>query len=175
MPQKSKAPEWSYWVTDPTDWATKLGLTDLTDWATELGLPKKDDPEGLEEAAREAWLIDSMQMLKDGRPLIDAIIGQFGRQGENPVKVPASALRAFFKLENDPDWETRVERQLRLLQACNFKFETFGREPTEAYGSLLGQVSYYEAKDRVNGDGLYLLYFCPLFLEKAKKKASRKK
>lgn len=117
-----------------------------------------------EQQARINRLIARMQLLEDGQRLMGAIIGQLGRQGRNPVEVPAIALRVLLKLETDPNWKARVDGALEALRACEFKLDTFGRQKEKAYGSFLGEWRYRGAGDGAHGEGSYSLFVLPGFI-----------
>lgn len=111
-----------------------------------------------EQQARINRLLSRVQLLEDGQKLMGAIIGQVGRQGRNPVEVPAIALRVLLKLETDPHWKARVEGALEALRRCEFKIESVGRRgQSYGYGSFLGPWFYSGAGDGAHGDGVYRL------------------
>lgn len=109
-------------------------------------------------------LIRRAQILDDGRKIMEVILGQVGRQGCNPIRVPAVAFKVLLGLERDKDWKSRVEGALKALHACTFRLKSFGMESIKGYGCFVGEWRYKGAGPGDHGDGEYHLYVLPGFL-----------
>lgn len=116
------------------------------------------------ERERVELVVRRFQSLEDGRRLMEAILGQVGRQGRNPVRIPAAALRELLDLQNDKDWRSRIKGGLESLRACSFKVESFDTEKVEGYGSFLSAWWYQGAGGGAHGEGDYFLNVEPAFL-----------
>jgi hypothetical protein len=109
-------------------------------------------------------LLRYVQVLEDGRRIMEAAIGQFSRQAQNPVNIPAEAFRVLLGLEKDPNWKPRVEGGLQALRACTFRINSFDMQKIKGYGAFLGAWLYQGAGQGAHGDGYYLLWVQPTFL-----------
>lgn len=116
------------------------------------------------ERERVELVVRRFQSLEDGRRLMEAVLGQVGRQGRNPVRIPAAAFRELLGLQNDKDWRSRIKGGLESLRACSFKVESFDTEKVEGYGSFLSAWWYQGAGGGAHGEGDYFLNVEPTFL-----------
>lgn len=106
-----------------------------------------------------------LQVLEDGRRIMEAILGQVGRQGRNPVRIPAVAFRTLLKLEGNPHWKSRVESALEALRACEFRLESHGTATKmRGRGNFIGAWTYQGAGPGGHGEGDYFISVVPDFL-----------
>lgn len=105
-----------------------------------------------------------VRLLGDSYRLMEAVLGQVGRQRQNPVVVPAEAFRVLPELRTDPNWKARLEDGLDALRACEFRFRSFDTAEHKGYGAFLGAWTYRAAGPGSHGDGAYLLWVTPPFL-----------
>jgi hypothetical protein len=82
--------------------------------------------EELDEERRAALngQLRQMESIRDARLVMDLILRSFGRDGENPLHIPAWQLRALLECENDDNGFRRVEGCLRALQEVRFHVQT---------------------------------------------------
>ena len=122
--------------------------------------------EDLDQESRDRVdrLVRRAQILADGRRLMEAVLGQVGRQGRNPVRIPAVTLRTLLKLTTDKDWKARVEGGLGALRACEFGVRSFDMETVKGYGNFLAEWWYRGAGPGDHGEGDYFLHVTPGFL-----------
>jgi len=111
------------------------------------------------EKAQVDRLLSQARALKDGRELMEVIIGQVGPQGGNVVTIEAQSLRVLLEIENDPNWKSRVDSVLTALRSCEFKYKSFDMRTRKrnGEGSLLGEWDYEAAGPGSHGDGKYIL------------------
>jgi len=109
-------------------------------------------------------LVRRLQALKDGRELMELVLGQVGRQARNPVRVPAEAFRVLLNLERDRNWKARVEGGLEALRACEFRLDSFEMTKVRGYGSFLAEWYYVGAGPGDHASGDYFLSVTPGFL-----------
>jgi len=112
----------------------------------------------LQEADRKE--LDShlrmLESIRDGRLVMETILTTFGRDGENPVKMPSWQLRTLLQCENDPDGFRKVEGCLRALQEVRFHLQVTsgtGVPPGKSFGPFLGQVRFIPAGPGRHTDG----------------------
>jgi len=105
-----------------------------------------------------------LQMLQDGRRLMEAILGQVGVQAQNPIHFPAVAFRELLHLHDDNNWKSRVEGGLEALRACEFRVDTFEREKLKGHGSFLSEWWYRGAGAGSHKEGDYFLHVTQNFL-----------
>ena len=118
-----------------------------------------------EQRAKADQFIYRARVFEDAQKLMGVILGQVGRQAQNPVRVPAIAIRALLCLEQDHNWKARVEDALKALRACTFSVDSFGTsEKLMGEGSFLGEWWYEGAGPGDHGDGDYFLDVQPGFL-----------
>ena len=128
-----------------------------------------------EDRARQGALFDELdldtqarvrraRLLRDSYRLMEAVLGQVGKQRQNPVVVHAEAFRLLLDLRDDPHWKARLEGGLDALRACEFRFKSFNTVAEKGYGSFLGGWQYRGAGPGGHGDGAYLLWVHPPFL-----------
>lgn len=117
-----------------------------------------------EERAGVERLLRRVQLLDDGQKIMEMVLGQVGLRRQNPIHVPAVALKVLLELETDPDWKARVEGGLNALRACEFRLKSFGMEMIRGYGYFLGEWWYKGTGPGDHGDGDYYLHVLPGFL-----------
>lgn len=115
-------------------------------------------------------MVRQVSLWKDGRRLMEMVLGQVGRQGTNPVEVPADAFRALLwpdrtKTRTWPKgWKERVDAALTGLRALTFDYETFGTEKLKGHGGFIGEWSYVGLGPGKHGEGVYVIDVQPGFL-----------
>lgn len=120
------------------------------------------DEEQREDADR---FVRRARVFEDAQKLMEAILGQVGRQAQNPVRVPAFAFRTLLRVETDPNGKARVEEALNALRACSFSVNSFGTgEKLLGEGSFLGEWWYEGAGPGDHAAGDYFLDVQPGFL-----------
>lgn len=105
-----------------------------------------------------------MEAIRDARLVMDLILRTFGRNGENPLHVPAWQLRSLLECENENDGFRRVEGCLRALQEVRFSMhsESKGLGATvESFGPFIGDVKYIGRGRGRPTDGDYYLQISP--------------
>ncbi len=105
-----------------------------------------------------------MDSIRDARLIMDLILRSFGRDGENPLHVPAWQLRALLECENDDDGFRRVAGCLRALQEVRFHVQTDKSGPgaaAESFGPFIGDVKYIGRGRGRHTDGDYYLHVSP--------------
>lgn len=128
-----------------------------------------------EDHAKQASLFDDLdgaaqarvlraRLLDDSYRLMEAVLGQVGKQRQNPVVVPAEAFRVLLGLKTEPHWKARLEGGLDALRACEFRFRSFDTTHVKGYGSFLAGWQYRGAGPGDHGEGVYLLYVHGPFL-----------
>jgi hypothetical protein len=107
----------------------------------------------------------------DGKRVMEMVLGQVGRQGQNPVQIPAEAFRVLLwgkdraKTGDWPqDWKSRVESILSSLHALTFRYRTYQTESLKGYGGFIGEWDYVGLGRGAHGDGVYILDVQPGFL-----------
>jgi hypothetical protein len=124
--------------------------------------------EELTETERNA--IDSrlrfMESIRDAREVMSAILLAFGRDGENPLRMPAWCLRTLLECESDPAGFRRIEGCLRALQEVRFHAQVTGdgKSGLRAFGPFLGEVSYVALGRGAHTDGDFYLQIAPAFI-----------
>lgn len=101
-----------------------------------------------------------------GRKVLALVLGQVGRQAQNPVEVPADTLRALLGLEADQDWKAAVEGALIGLSNLTSRLRSFdlGRE-LYGYGTALAGWTYVgRGPGGGHGEGSYYLELGQQFL-----------
>jgi hypothetical protein len=87
-------------------------------------------------------LLSRLTLWKDGRGIMDVILGQVGKQGRNPVEIPAETFRVLLwperaKTRDWPDnWKQRIEGALSVLHALTFTLRTYGVRRSEKVNDL---------------------------------------
>lgn len=105
-----------------------------------------------------------MESIRDARLVMDLILRSFGRDGENPLHIPAWQLRALLECENDDNGFRRVEGCLRALQEVRFHVQTDNNGPgatAESFGPFIGDVKYIGRGQGRHTDGDYYLQVSP--------------
>lgn len=109
--------------------------------------------------------LELARSFKTGHRILEVAIGQIGIQGQNPVKIPARAMRDLLKLWRDPNWKQTVEGALDSLLACDFRAESFEYTPkVNIHGHAIGEWDYLGAGRGSHGEGDYFLDVQPGFL-----------
>lgn len=100
-----------------------------------------------------------------GRKVLALVLGQVGRQAQNPVEVPAETMRLLLGLEADPDWKAAVDGALIGLQHLESRLRSFdlGRE-VYGYGTALAGWTYVGRGPGGHGGGAYYLEVGQQFL-----------
>lgn len=119
------------------------------------------EPEDRERVDR---LVRRAQVLRDGRRLMELVLGQVGHQARNTVQIPAVALRTLLTPAGDKDWKARVEGLLDALRACEFSVRSFDMEQLKGYGTFLAEWWYRGAGPGDHGNGMYYLHVTPGFV-----------
>ncbi len=119
------------------------------------------EPEDRERVDR---LVRRAQVLRDGRRLMELVLGQVGRQARNTVQIPAQTLRTLLTPAGDKDWKARVEGGLDALRACEFSVRSFDMEQLKGYGTFLAEWWYRGAGPGDHGNGMYYLHVTPGFV-----------
>ena len=116
-----------------------------------------------EKRKRVDSLLSQITLWEDGRRVMEAILGQVGKQRRNPVEIPAESFRILFwpKKARSRDWpqnwKQRVEGALSALVALTFNVKTYRAETVRAYGSMVGQWVYKPLGPGAHGDGVYII------------------
>jgi DNA-binding XRE family transcriptional regulator len=95
---------------------------------------------------------------------MEAVLAQVGRQGKNPITIPAMVFRVLLNLENDKNWKARVEAGFNALRACTFRVDSFEMPRIRGAGAFLGEWWYKGAGPGAHGEGAYLLNVQPGFI-----------
>jgi hypothetical protein len=130
------------------------------DSRTGLGQPSLF--EELEERRRAEinGMMRQMESIRDARLVMDLILRTFGRDGQNPLHIPAWQLRALLECESDDHGSTRVEGCLRALQEVRFHLKADRNGPggkAESFGPFIGDVKYIARGQGKHTDGDYYL------------------
>jgi hypothetical protein len=127
----------------------------------EVGLSWPGGGQGGAESgsAPRLWRID-----EDAQRVMEVILGQVGRQCQNPVQIPAVVFRVLLAREHDPNWKWYVERLLHTLGDVRFKMLGGDLTPSKLYGRFLAQWAYHGAGPGGHGAGAYELWVTPGFL-----------
>lgn len=131
---------------------------------TPLGQPSLF--EELEERRRSELngMLRQMESIRDARLVMDLILRTFGRDGQNPLHIPAWQLRALLECESDDHGFTRVEGCLRALQEVRFHVKADRNGPggkAESFGPFIGDVKYIARGHGKHTDGDYYLQVSP--------------
>jgi DNA-binding XRE family transcriptional regulator len=97
------------------------------------------------------------RLMKDGRKMMEAILGQVRQQGRNLIRMPAPAFKVLLEIESNRNWKPRVERALEALRDCSFRVDTYGMRKHKGFGSFLGEWWYVGAGSGAHGEGAYFL------------------
>ena len=142
----------------------------------------KEDLEALRDRLRQGNLFEDLdektragldsrlrllESVRDARHVMDLVLHRFGRDGENPLHLPAWELRTLLECENDTDGFRRVRGCLRALQEVRFALEARGTGAGTArrvFGPFLGEVSYVPRGPGEHTDGDFYLNIQPHFL-----------
>jgi hypothetical protein len=110
-----------------------------------------------EDQARLDAQLQHVRAIRDGRDLMEYILAVLGRDGRNPVKVPAYELKTLLKCENDPNGMQRVRGCLRALQEIRYAMKVVGGgTPFRSWGPFLGSVNYDPlGRGGGHGDGVF--------------------
>jgi DNA-binding transcriptional regulator YiaG len=143
------------------DWRERFKReTEAVDF--QLPLFEDLDTEQQESVSRR---LSRLHMLEDGQRIMEVILGQIGRQGINPVRIPAIVFKVLLMLERDANWKQRVEGALEALRYCEFRVNSFDMgKVIRAYGSFLAEWRYTGSGSGRHGDGDYTLFVTPGFL-----------
>lgn len=118
-----------------------------------------------ERQARIDTLLTKARITEHGRKAIEMILGQLGRQAQNPVVVPAEAFRVLLRLQEDNDWKSKVEGCLMGLQHLRSSLRSFDLERSlYGYGTFLASWTYVGRGPGGHGDGDYYLEISPQFV-----------
>lgn len=114
-----------------------------------------------EKRVRVDRLMANLVRMEDGRRIMEAILGQVGKQRRNPVEIPAEAFRVLLWPERaktrkwPKNWKQRVEDALTALHALTFSFRTYHTTQSRGYGSMVGNWYYHGLGPGDHGDGVY--------------------
>lgn len=129
--------------------------------ARDLETPSLFEELDEEKKARVDKLLAQVIRWEDGRRIMEAILGQVGKQHRNPVEIPAEAFRVLLWPKRTragswpKNWKQRVDDALTALHALTFSFRTYRMEGVKGYGSMLGQWVYKGLGPGDHGDGVY--------------------
>lgn len=116
------------------------------------------------------WWLARIRIWDESRRIMEAILGQVGKQGRNPVEIPAEAFRVLLWPDRARDrawptnWRQRIENALTSLNKFTFTLRTYGLDHLRGYGSMVAQWMYKGLGDGDHGDGVYLVAVSPGFL-----------
>lgn len=116
-----------------------------------------------EKRKRVDHRLAQLSLWEDGRLIMEAILGQVGKQRRNPVEIPAEAFRVLLWSKKaksgdwPPNWKQRVEGALSALNALTFDVRTYRTETFRTYGSMVGQWTYKPLGPGDHGDGVYII------------------
>lgn len=137
--------------------------------ALQESLRQADLFENLDEAVQKE--LDSrlrfMESIRDARLVMDVILHRFGRDGENPLHVPAWELRTLLECEKDEHGFRRIRGCLRALQEVRYSLDARGTgsgTSRRVFGPFLGEVSYVPRGPGEHTDGDFYLNIQPGFL-----------
>lgn len=100
-----------------------------------------------------------------GRLILEALLGQVGRQAQNPVEVPAEALRLLLQLEDDSHWKDKVEGALQGLRHLESRLRSHDLDVNlYGYGTALASWEYLGRGSGSHGEGVYYLELGRQFL-----------
>ena len=108
-----------------------------------------------------------MESIRNGRKVMEMILCAFGRDGVNPLLVPAWQLRNLLECETDPDGFRKLRGCLMALQEVRFCIHASGatsRPSTSSLGSFLSQVTYVGRGYGQHTDGDFFLSINPTFI-----------
>lgn len=103
-------------------------------------------------------LLTRVRILDHGRRAMEMILGQLGRQAQNPVVVPAEAFRVLLGLQEDDDWKSKVDGCLLGLQHLRSALRSFDLDrDLYGYGTFLAGYTHVGRGRGAHGDGDYYL------------------
>jgi len=108
-------------------------------------------------------LLSRISIWEDGRRMMEAILGQVGKQRRNPVEIPAVAFRVLLWPELaktgawPQNWKQRVEGALTALNALTFNVKTYRATQERGYGSMVGEWWYKPLGPGDHGEGVYII------------------
>lgn len=123
-----------------------------------------------EKQKRVDQMMNQVRIWEDGRRIMEVILGQVGKQGRNPIEIPAEAFRVLLwpdaasSNQWPKNWKSRIEGALTGLHALTFRYRTYQMESMKGYGSFLGSWEYIGRGRGDHGDGVYVLHVQPGFL-----------
>lgn len=104
--------------------------------------------------------------VRDGRRVMEYILGLLSKDARNPVKIGAWELRTLLECETDPDGFDRVRGCLRALQELRYHLKVAGvpNLSQDAVGPFLGDVEYVGRGVARHTDGEFFLTVSPYFV-----------
>ena len=100
--------------------------------------------------SRLGWL----QCLSDARRIADVLIRRFGHEGVNPISIPDRELRAVLS-DDDPHGHERVKGAMFALGHFRYQLKVTGKDPLEAFGSLIYDSEFTPGGAGDHKDGLW--------------------
>lgn len=129
----------------------------------QLALRFEDLPE--DKQAEVDRFLSHVRSLKNGHRIMEMAIAQVGVQGQNPVQIPAVAMRELLGLQESQNWKRSVDGALDALKEIDFRVDSFDLSPKlKVSGRFLGEWRYHGAGAGRHGGGDYLLFLQPGFL-----------
>jgi DNA-binding transcriptional regulator YiaG len=117
------------------------------------------------EQARLDAMLQHLQAIRDGRTVMEYVLGAFGRDGRNPVMIPAWELRTLLECEKDPNGLQRVRGCLRALQEVRYSMKAVGTgNPFRSWGPFLANVDYDPRGRGGHGDGVFFVQVAEPFV-----------
>lgn len=118
-----------------------------------------------ERQTRLDAMLASIRCWDYGRKVLEAVLGQVGRQAQNPVVVPAEDLRLLLGLQEHRDWKDAVEGTLEGLRRLESRLRSFDLgHDLHGYGTALASWTYLGRGPGRHGDGDYYLELGRQFL-----------
>jgi hypothetical protein len=119
-----------------------------------------------EERGRLDAMLARIRCWDYGRKILEAVLGQVGRQAQNPVVVPAEELRVLLGLRDDRNWKEKVDGALEGLRYLDSKLRAIDLDRVlYGYATALTSWTYIgRGPGGGHGEGEYFLEVGQQFL-----------